>query len=297
MKLLKSFLSIIFVLTFCLISVSDCSNPNDYTSQIQQENTEAMLNYSTKDEYKNHGYFELNCPSSLSYKIAKTNFAQFADCVLVKSSSEITFDLNNSNCVSNTNNSIFYNFKNAQAISGYSVNGNFYNFNQLIQTKLIANQDLIITENYENFDVVGTFVYCKTNETSNFDISNMITTNSNELTSNNNALLFSYFSTEDLKSCNANNLKANCNSTCSLTSYKNIFRANFNIEVPNDINSFTAGIIIETESNNFDFLILEEVSNPTQNITFSTLLQKEYSINKITINLTKSFYDGTYKAK
>lgn len=296
MKLLKNFLSIIFVLTFCLISVSDRSKPNDYTSQIQKENTEAMLNYSTKDEYKNHGYFELNYPSSLSYKIEKTNLAQFADCVLVKSGSEITFDLNNSNCVSNTNNSIFYNFKNAQAISGYSLNGNSYNFGQLIQTKIIANQDLTITENYENFEVVGVFVYCN-NETSNFDINSMITTNSNNVISNNNALLFSYISTEDLKNFNTNNLKANCNSTCMLNPYKNIFRANFNIEVPSDINSFTSGIIIETESNNFDFLILEDVSNSTQDITFSNLLQKEYSINKITINLTKSFYYDTYKAK
>ena len=249
------------------------------------------------DFYKNNGYFEIKSNNFIKPVLTDVDYVIVNDTLLVKKRSNLAFDYNKLSEVSASNSANFIDYDNSTYISGFNVNGNFYDTYTLLNTTFPVICDYDISPVINKFKIVGIALYfiSEFNENSeNFIndtsyLSSIYETKNNKLISKDDFLFYSYFNSNDNTYSSSNlitNIETKLNSNFETN---NLIDIEFNYELPIESICFYTSLIIYDENNNFKLIDTNKQSinkyEKVSNFSYNDISGKSSPINNININL------------
>lgn len=249
------------------------------------------------DFYKNNGYFEIKSNNFIKPVLTDVDYVIVNDTLLVKKRSNLAFDYNKLSEVSASNSANFIDYDNSTYISGFNVNGNFYDTYTLLNTTFPVICDYDISPVINKFKIVGIALYfiSEFNENSeNFIndpnyLSSIYETKNNKLISKDDFLFYSYFNSNDNTYSSSNlitNIETKLNSNFETNNFIDI---DFNYELPIESICFYTSLIIYDENNNYKLIDTNKQSinkyEKVSNFSYNDISGKSSPINNININL------------
>ena len=249
------------------------------------------------DFYKNNGYFEIKSNSFIKPDLTDVDYAIINNTLLIKKGSNLSFDYNKLNEVSANNYADFIDYDNSTYISGFNVNGKFYDTYSLLNTTFPVICDYNISPVINKFKIVGIALYFISEFNENSEkfindpsyLSSIYETKNNKLISKDDFLFYSYFNSNDNTYSNSNlitNIETKLNSNFETNNFIDI---EFNYELPLEATYLYTSLIIYDENNNYKLVDTNKQSinkhEKVSNFSYNDISGKNSLIDNININL------------